>query len=126
LILVIIGIILGASSLLEALVLILVTLAVLGVLVAIAMRSATKGRLAKSPLILKEELDKASGFSSARDMEYFIGREGVALTPLRPAGLADFDGVKLDVVSESGFIEKDTRIMVIDLEGRRISVRKAT
>jgi len=126
LILVIIGIVLGASSLLEALILILVILAVLGVLVEIAMRSATRGRLSKTPLILKDELDKESGFSSARDREYFIGREGVTLTPLRPAGLADFDGVKLDVVSDAGFLDKDTRIKVIDVEGRRIAVRRIT
>ena len=119
-----VGIILVTDSALSALILILVILAILGMLIALAMRSAKKGRLARSALILHEELDKESGFSSAQDMEYFIGREGTAITDLRPAGLADFDGVKLDVVTEGGFLEKATNVRVINVEGRRIVVRK--
>ena len=123
-ILTIIGIILVTDSALSALLLILVILAVLGILIALAMRSAKKGRIARSSLILQEELDKESGFSSSQDMNYFIGHEGVTLTDLRPSGIADFDGVKLDVVTEGGFLEKDIKVRVINVEGRRIVVRK--
>ncbi len=119
-----IGIIILTDSPITALMLILVILAILGILIAIAIRSAKKGRIAESPLILKEELDKESGFSSAGDMAYFIGHSGVAATDLRPAGIADFDGVKLDVVTEGNFLEKGSAIKVISVEGRRIVVRK--
>lgn len=124
--LLIVGVVLGASSLLEALVLILIILVILGLLTAIAMRSYTKGRLSRTPLVLHTELDHEAGFSSTKDMEYFIGRKGVTLTPLRPAGIADFDGVKLDVVSDSAFVEKGTPIQVTNVEGRRIVVTSYT
>ena len=123
-ILTVIGIIMTTDSILAALVMILIILAILGILIALAIRSARKGKLANSPLILNEELDRESGFSSAKDMDFFIGHDGMTLTDLRPAGIGDFDGVKLDIVSDGGFIEKDTSIKIINVEGRRIVVRR--
>jgi len=114
---------LGASTAIEALIIVLGILIVLGVLVFLALRSAAKGRLFKSPLILKESLDHESGYSATEEMSCFLGREGVTTTPLRPAGMADFDGVKLDVVSESTFIEMDVAVRIIQVDGRRIVVR---
>lgn len=57
-------------------------------------------------------------------MQYFLDKKGTTLTVLRPAGTVDFDGVKLDVVSEGDFIPKDTEVKVIKVEGRRIVVRQ--
>ena len=42
---------------------------------------------------------------------------------LRPAGIGDFDGVRLNVVTEGGFIEQGTRIEIVRVEGGRIVVR---
>src|SRR2546426_4331449 len=42
-----------------------------------------------------------------------IGREGAAQTVLRPAGVAVVDGQRLDVVAESGVIERGSPIKVI-------------
>ena len=57
------------------------------------------------------------------DLNYFIGREGVTHTALRPAGIGEFDGVKLNVVSDGEFIAKDRPIRVQSVEGNRIVVR---
>lgn len=53
-----------------------------------------------------------------------LGREGIALTPLRPAGSARIDGRKVDVVAESDFISPQDVITVILVEGMRVVVRK--
>ena len=60
------------------------------------------------------------------DLNYFIGREGVTHTALRPAGIGEFDGVKLNVVSDGEFIGKDKPIRVQSVEGNRIVVREMT
>ena len=60
------------------------------------------------------------------DLNYFIGREGVTHTDLRPAGIGEFDGVKLNVVSDGEFIAKDRPIRVQSVEGNRIVVREIT
>jgi len=54
----------------------------------------------------------------------WIGREGVAHTPLRPAGSALVDGQRLDVVAESGVIESGSRIKIIAVNENRLVVRK--
>lgn len=53
-----------------------------------------------------------------------LGLEGRALSPLRPAGAAVFDGRKLDVVAESDFIAAGEGVVVIREEGFRVVVRK--
>jgi len=53
-----------------------------------------------------------------------VGREGVTLTALRPAGMAVIDGRKVDVVTLGDFIERDVPIRVVDISGNRVVVRQ--
>ncbi len=69
-----------------------------------------------------KDLEKKSPPSS--ELETFVGREGTAMTPLRPAGIGDFDGVRLNVVSEGNFVRKDAGIVIEKIEGNRIVVRE--
>lgn len=121
-ILLILGIILTAKSLFEAFILILMVLLLLGLIMTIALQAIAKGRLNKS-LILSHSLNKESGYIGTEDMEYFVGKEGKAITTLRPAGIADFDGVRLDVVSDGEFIQKGTEVLITSVQGRRIVVK---
>lgn len=84
---------------------------------------ASKGHLLKA-VALKEATSTELGFSGTEDMKYLIGKAGVAVTNLRPVGDADFDGVKLDVVSRGEYIQKGTAVEVIEVEGNRIVVRE--
>jgi len=52
-----------------------------------------------------------------------LGAEGVALTDLRPAGLARFGDERVDVVTLGDFIDHDTRVRVVRVEGNRVTVR---
>lgn len=121
-ILLVLGIIFTARSLLEALILLLIIIAVLGAALTFVLQSATKGRLSKS-LILSNSQKKENGYIGSEELNYFLDKEGVAYTVLRPAGIADFSGVKMDVVSEGDYIQKGTKVRVIKVEGRRIVVR---
>lgn len=51
------------------------------------------------------------------------GADGVALTPLRPAGTALINGRRIDVVAESIFINAGDPVTVIFQEGLRVVVR---
>ena len=121
--LLVLGVVLTAKTLPEAVILALIILALLGIAIALVFNSASKGRLSKT-LILSEVLNTRSGFRGTEDYEEFLGKEGISLTPLRPAGIAEFDGVKLDVVTEGEFIPKNTRVKVVNISGRRIVVRE--
>lgn len=122
-ILLVFGIIISAKTLLQVLIMVIIILTILGITLTLVLQSATKGRLSKI-LVLHEAQKKESGYIGSEDLNYFLGHEGVTLTILRPAGTADFDGIKLDVVSESEFIPKDSNVKIIKVEGRRIVVRK--
>ena len=56
----------------------------------------------------------------------WIGREGVAQTPLRPAGAALIDGQRFDVVAESGMIESGSPIRIVAVHENRLVVKKLT
>ncbi|MGF1679094.1 MAG: nodulation protein NfeD [Candidatus Methylacidiphilales bacterium] len=52
------------------------------------------------------------------------GMRGVASTPLRPSGTADFGQGPVDVVSEGGFIPANTEVSIIEISGSRVVVTK--
>ena len=121
-ILLLFGIVLTADSFFQGLLIFLIIMAILTVVLVIVIRSATKGALFKSPLINKNSETKEDGYLSTTDMQVFVGKVGKAMTPLRPAGTCDFDGVRLDVVTEGDFIDNGSKVAIIKVEGRRIVV----
>ncbi|MBU3127451.1 hypothetical protein G9F71_001510 [Clostridium sp. FP2] len=124
-ILLIAGVVFTANSVIEVLVLLGIIIAILGVMLNFVLKSVTKGRLSKT-LILHETQNKEDGYIGAEDLEYFVGQEGVTLTILRPSGIAEINGIKMDVVSEGAFITENTKVKIIKVEGRRIVVRVIT
>ncbi len=83
------------------------------IIVALIVGWAIRGR---SPLTLRER-------SASVVKSDLIGTRGTAITDLRPSGTAVFDDERIDVVSESEWITKGTRVKVISIEGNRHIVR---
>jgi membrane-bound ClpP family serine protease len=102
----------------------ILVLALVGVFISITLRSATNGRLSNSPFVLQKSETVAEGYTATKDMDVFIGKEGIATTTLRPVGMAEIDGVKLNVDSDGEFITKGTPIRVTRIDGLRVIVRK--
>ena len=115
------GFVLLGPTLAQGLVLFAILAALLCVALSICLYSASKGRLSKSKLVLNDVAVSADAAEN-NDLNYFIGREGVTHTPLRPAGIGEFDGVKLNVVSDGEFIGADKPIRVLSVKGNRIVV----
>lgn len=65
-------------------------------------------------LALNHKMTSEEGYVAAPDLSSLLGCEGIAVTDLRPAGKADFEGRKLDVSVRQGFVMKGTRIRVIE------------
>ncbi|MEP0546234.1 MAG: NfeD family protein [Rhodothermales bacterium] len=74
-------------------------------------------------LILAPELGSASGYTSSDTDETLLGLVGVALTTLRPAGTAEIDGRRVDVVSQSTFVSQGEAVEVVSVRGSRVEVR---
>lgn len=67
-------------------------------------------------------LEDSIGDANHPDME-LLDQVGVARTDLRPAGVAVINGRRLDVVAESGMVEKGAEIKVVAVDGIRVVVR---
>ena len=80
-------------------------------------------RWRRSGVFLGESTDRDEGYTSADVRSELVGTEGVAITALRPAGVGLFGDERLDVVSESEWIEQGTRIRIRSAEGYRHVVR---
>ncbi len=57
--------------------------------------------------------------------QMWIGKAGVAMTDLRPVGVALIDKHRVDVVCEEGYLPKGTNIVVVRDEGYRKVVRRS-
>jgi membrane-bound serine protease (ClpP class) len=76
-------------------------------------------------LILDTELPTGEGFVSAPQSDLtWQGKTGRAVSPLRPAGIADIENQRVDVVSDGEFIETGAPIIVSRVDGNRIVVRR--
>ena len=73
--------------------------------------------------VLSDAEKTNKGFSSHPISKDLIGAEGIALTTLRPSGTAEINGKKVDVVTESEYVEKGQKLKVITVEGIRVVVK---
>ncbi len=103
----------------------LIVLSVLAIAVSMSLRSITRGKLSQSKLINRETESTAAGYRTAEDLNVFLNREGQVTTTLRPTGMAEFDGVKLNVVSDGEYLPVGTKVRLVRVEGSRILVRTA-
>ena len=117
----VLGFILLGPTLGQGLLLFVILAAILCVALTICLVTASKGRLSKSKLALNDVAIPPDA-AEANDLNYFIGREGMTHTALRPAGIGEFDGVKLNVVSDGEFIAQGRRVRVQKVAGNRIVV----
>lgn len=64
------------------------------------------------------EMKTDEGFS-VRDASLLLltGREGVAVTPLRPAGKVEIENERYDSITDGAFIEKGSRVRVLKVQG---------
>ena len=118
----VVDIIITADTLAEGLIMAAVLFVLVALLLMLSAFLVSKGHLPKK-LVLTESTDSRSGFSGVEDMQYLLGKEGKAVTDLRPAGMMDMDGVRLDVVSRGDYIRAGSTVEVVEVESNRIVVR---
>ncbi|HUT32615.1 MAG TPA: NfeD family protein [Planctomycetota bacterium] len=64
------------------------------------------------------------GGTAESELSPLVGKEGIAHSELRPAGVAFIGSRRVDVVTEGSLIPANTRIRVVTVEGNRVVVRK--
>lgn len=117
------GIIMTADTIEEGLTLTVIVIIILAVMLTVIL-SLFHSRKIKTPIVLEEEMKAENGYLSSSDLEYLVGKEGIASTDLRPAGKCNIDGVEFDVRSEGKFIKMDSKIRITKVHENTLIVQK--
>jgi membrane-bound ClpP family serine protease len=81
-------------------------------------------RLVLKPNEEEGELAAEAAPAIQPELAALLGAIGVAATPLRPAGKAQFGEEFVDVVAEGSYVLPGTRVQVIEIEGNRVVVKE--
>lgn len=117
----VIGIILTAKSVASGIIMAIIVIIILGIMLAVAMALLSSKKM-KSPMVLREDVKGEQGFLESSDLEYLVGKEGVATTDLRPAGKGKFDGIEFDILSGGSFINKGEKIYISRIKDNKLIV----
>lgn len=94
-----------------------------GIAILLALKFLPKTKFGEYVILSKKE-SKNEGFVSHDRLEDMEGKQGIALTLLRPAGKAEINGKKFDVITEGGYVQKNEKVKVVMIKGKEIVVRK--
>lgn len=119
----VIAVFLSADNILQGAIITLVVLLILGSMLAVILWLLAKKKI-KGPMVLKEELNTEKGYISSSDLNYLLGKEGIALTDLRPSGRGSFNGVDFDVISKGIYIDANSKIIISEVQGSKLIVKK--
>ncbi len=92
-------------------------------LLALAYKILPNTRFGKRMMLTPPVRDRGDAIADTAELGELLGRVGRVLTPLRPVGMCDFDGRRIESVAESGYVEKDRTVKVIRVEATQVTVR---
>ena len=119
----VLGIIFTADSVSEGIIMAIIVIVILGIMLAVAMTLLGSKKM-KSPMVLREDVKGEQGFLESSDLEYLVGKEGTAVTDLRPAGKGVFDGIEFDILSGGNYINKGEKIYISRIKDNKLIAAK--
>ncbi len=98
-----------------------ITIVVIAVMLVISI-IVFNSKKVRSPIKLETDLQGKDLFIDGGDMEYLIGKKGVAVTDLKPSGKGEFDGVVLDIISGT-YVAKGASLEIMEIKNNKIIVK---
>jgi membrane-bound serine protease (ClpP class) len=94
------------------------------VVLVFAYKTMPKTRFGKTVLLAPPEASQGKGIPDREKLNATLGQTGVVLSDLRPVGTVDFLGKRIECVAETGYIPKDVKVRVINVDGSQVTVRQ--
>lgn len=107
----------------QGIILTIIIIALLAVMLGVILWLLSKGKISRA-IVLTEEQKKEKGYVSSNDLNYLLGKKGIAHTDLRPSGTGIFDGSTFDVISEGEYIPKGTPIVIDKVKASKLIVKQ--
>lgn len=102
----------------------IIAIGIIGVVIIIfmIMRKWLINKQAYSKIILEDVVGDEK--LEYEDLDYFLGKEGTTLTPLKPCGTVDFNGVRIETFSVGPYIPAKVHVKVIEVSNQKIIVEE--
>lgn len=72
--------------------------------------------------VLNAKISVEDGFTAIRELDRFVGMEGVATSDLRPSGIARIGDERMDVLSDGEFVPRQSKIKVLRVKNGALIV----
>ncbi len=89
----------------------------------VAYKMFPKTRFGKSVTLTPPQRQRGDAVPDTPELKELLGAVGVVLTPLRPVGMCDFSGQRVECVAEGGYVDKGEKVKVINVESTQLTVR---
>ena len=75
-------------------------------------------------IALRESTSTEAGYTTVNIDQGLVGKEGIALTLLRPVGIVEIENRRYDCLTEGEYIPSGTRVIVTKVIGNKIFVKR--
>jgi membrane-bound ClpP family serine protease len=82
-----------------------------------------KTRFGRSVTLTPPERQQGDAIPDTSELKNMLGAVGVVSSPLRPVGMCDFSGQRIECVAESGYVDKGKKVKVIRVQSTQLTVR---
>ena len=89
----------------------------------IAYKMFPKTRFGRAVMLTPPKRQQGDAIPDTPELKELLGEVGEVVTPLRPVGMCDFSGQRVECVAESGYVDKDKKVKVINVESTQLTVR---
>ncbi|MBE3598201.1 MAG: nodulation protein NfeD [Limnochordaceae bacterium] len=79
-----------------------------------------------SQIVLGARQRREEGYLASSSMSAWEGKRGRAVSPLRPAGVVEIEGMRVDASTEGEFVDAGTAVEVVRVDGLTLVVRPVT
>jgi membrane-bound serine protease (ClpP class) len=89
----------------------------------VAYKMFPKSRFGRAVTLTPPQRQQGDAIPDTDELKELLGAVGVVLTPLRPVGMCDFSGQRVECVAESGYVDKGEKVKVIHVQETQLTVR---
>jgi membrane-bound serine protease (ClpP class) len=80
-------------------------------------------RFGKRVLLTPPQQTQGTAIPDTEELKGLLGMTGTVITTMRPVGMCDFSGRRIECVAEGGYVKKGEQVKVISVESTQVKVR---
>ena len=102
---------------------VVIAIVMIPVVLVMSYKMFPKTRFGKSVTLTPPSRQAGDAIPDTDRLKGLLGSVGLVVTPLRPVGMCDFSGQRVECVAEGGYVEINKSVKVIEVQGTQLTVR---